>query len=228
MPPSSIPTARATATSTRTCAATSSGATTTAPSPPGTWTAPQVLSTQGFANAPNDWHLIDTGDFNGDARSDLLWRHDGGTVGTWHMNGATVISTQAFANAPLDWHIQGAADFNGDGKTDLLWRHDSGTGRHLAHERRHDHLHPGLRQRAARLAHPGHRRLQRRRLRRHPLAPRQRRGRHLAHERGDAALDPGVRQPARRLAHRAAPATSTATARTTSCGGRTTARSASG
>jgi hypothetical protein len=88
--------------------------------------AANILSMQGFANAPNDWHLIDTGDFNGDAMSDLLWRHDGGLVGTWHMNGATIISTQAFANAPLDWHIQGAADFNGDGKTDLLWRHDSG------------------------------------------------------------------------------------------------------
>jgi hypothetical protein len=65
-------------------------------------------------------------DFNGDARSDVLWRHDAGNVGTWTMNGAQILSTGSFTNAPPDWKIQGTGDFNGDGKADLLWRHDSG------------------------------------------------------------------------------------------------------
>ena len=80
---------------------------TTAPSAPGTWTAPQVLSTQAFANAPNDWHIEGIGDFNGDGKDDILWRHDNGTVATWHLNGVAVISTHTFDLAPTDWHIVG-------------------------------------------------------------------------------------------------------------------------
>jgi hypothetical protein len=30
------------------------------------------------AAVPNDWHVQDVGDFDGDAKSDILWRHDSG------------------------------------------------------------------------------------------------------------------------------------------------------
>jgi len=134
---------------------------------------------QAFANAPNDWHLIDTGDFNGDTASRPALAQQRRHGGYWHMNGATVISTQAFANAPNDWHIQGVADFNGDAKSDLLWRNNDGTVG-TWHMNGATTISTQLRQCAARLAHPGHRRFQRRRPRRHPVAPRQRAGRHLA------------------------------------------------
>ena len=65
-------------------------------------------------------------DFSGEGMSDLLWRHDSGVVGSWHMDGAVVLSTQVLGDAPGDWHIQGTGDFNGDGKDDILLRHDSG------------------------------------------------------------------------------------------------------
>jgi len=64
-------------------------------------------------------------DFNGDGKSDLLWRHDGGTIGTWmtagndYAGGTSVVVSN-------DWKIAKAADFDGDGKSDILWRHDSG------------------------------------------------------------------------------------------------------
>jgi len=64
-------------------------------------------------------------DFNFDLRSDILWRHDNGTVATSDMNGPQVMASHTFA-ASADWHIQGTADFNADGYTDILWRHDSG------------------------------------------------------------------------------------------------------
>ncbi len=57
-----------------------------------------------IATVPNDWHIASTGDFNGDSKTDILWRHDSGSVATWDMNdrsfGGAVIAT-----VPNDWHI---------------------------------------------------------------------------------------------------------------------------
>jgi hypothetical protein len=39
------------------------------------------------------WHIIETGDFNGDARTDLLWRNDNGAVAEWLMNGGLITSS---------------------------------------------------------------------------------------------------------------------------------------
>jgi VCBS repeat-containing protein len=68
----------------------------------GTWDMKngQVMGTNAFASAPNDWHVQGTGDFNGDGNQDLLWRHNDGTVGIWDMDGAHVLGTHAFSNAP--------------------------------------------------------------------------------------------------------------------------------
>jgi hypothetical protein len=71
------------------------------------------------------------GDFSGDGRPDLVWRHDSsGQIAVWFMNGVTLV-TGTFTDPPVladaGWRIVGTNDFNGDGRTDLLWRHaDSG------------------------------------------------------------------------------------------------------
>ncbi|HXJ83042.1 MAG TPA: FG-GAP-like repeat-containing protein [Candidatus Methylomirabilis sp.] len=65
-------------------------------------------------------------DFNGDGRSDILWRHSSGVVYEWQLNGTTVIGTGSPGGAGTDWTIAGVGDFNGDGKADILWRHTSG------------------------------------------------------------------------------------------------------
>jgi WD40 repeat protein len=60
------------------------------------------------AQAPNDWHIEDVLDVNGDGKSDILWRNDNGAVATWQMNGLQVGPTAIIANgaaAPNDWHI---------------------------------------------------------------------------------------------------------------------------
>jgi alpha-tubulin suppressor-like RCC1 family protein len=64
------------------------------------------------------------GDFTGDLKSDLLWRHATlGDVWVWPMDGATRI-TETFVRtiADSDWEIRGQGDQDGDGKADLLWR----------------------------------------------------------------------------------------------------------
>jgi hypothetical protein len=93
----------------------------------------QVASTAfvaGPAQASTDWHVHGVGDFNGDAKDDILWRNDDGSVAVWLMNGSQIASTAILANpsqAPLDWHIEDVLDVNGDGKDDVLWRNDDGS-----------------------------------------------------------------------------------------------------
>jgi hypothetical protein len=72
-----------------------------------------------------------THDFNGDGRSDLLWRYTAadaaaGSTAVWLMNGAQVSSQGAIGVRPLSWSIVGQRDFDGDGRYDLLWRDTSG------------------------------------------------------------------------------------------------------
>src|SRR5207248_2448850 len=66
-------------------------------------------------------------DFNGDGKSEILWRDAGGNVAIWGMDGTTVTSSgvAGFAD-PGNWHIVGTGDFNGDGKSDILWRDAGG------------------------------------------------------------------------------------------------------
>ena len=95
-----------------------------------------------------DWHVVDTADFNGDGKADILWRTGlptptsgpegtlepgGGQTAIWQMDGNQIAaadytrlgSTIVGAPGP-DWHIVGADDYDGDGQADLLWRTDSG------------------------------------------------------------------------------------------------------
>ena len=75
------------------------------------------------------WHIIGTGDFNGDGRDDILLRNADGRVTNWlgqGNGGFTGNFANADANAGLDWHIEGIGDYNGDGRDDVLWRNNSG------------------------------------------------------------------------------------------------------
>ena len=74
-------------------------------------------------------HVVGTGDFNGDGRSDVLWRNDAGVLTNWlgQANGGFV-SNHAVALYAVDpsLHVVGTGDFNGDGRDDVLWRNDAG------------------------------------------------------------------------------------------------------
>jgi subtilisin family serine protease len=68
------------------------------------------------------------GDFNGDGKSDLLFRRDGdGVIFQYQMNGFQIVAVQQVGVIGLDWVLIAVADFDGDGKSDLLFRRTDGT-----------------------------------------------------------------------------------------------------
>jgi hypothetical protein len=69
----------------------------------------QIKAEGAVAHAPvtNDWHIQGIGDFNGDGKSDLLWRNDNGQVYGWEMDGLQIKTEGGVAHAavPNGWHI---------------------------------------------------------------------------------------------------------------------------
>jgi translation initiation factor IF-1 len=82
-----------------------------------TTTMPVIAS---FGHPVND--LWFRGDFDGDGKSDLLWRNaiDGRDTIWKSANSATPQAVTTANN--FDWVIAGVGDFDGDGKADILWR----------------------------------------------------------------------------------------------------------
>ena len=63
-------------------------------------------------NPDPSWHVVEIGDFNGDARADILWRNDNGSLAEWFMKGTAIVGTATpssggAAVAPdASWQIQ--------------------------------------------------------------------------------------------------------------------------
>jgi len=65
------------------------------------------------------------GDFDGNGRSDLIWRNETtGQTAIWLMNG-TAFSAGATVMNNAAWRPVLLADFNGDRRTDIVWRNDT-------------------------------------------------------------------------------------------------------
>ena len=89
-----------------------------------------ILANLLINNVPGSlWEIKGVGDFNGDDRSDILWRDfaTGDNV-LYLMNGSTILANSYINNVPgLFWGIKGVGDFNADTKSDIVWR-DAVTG----------------------------------------------------------------------------------------------------
>ena len=66
-------------------------------------------------------------DFSGEGKTDLILRHENGTLEYRIMNGVNMVAFKD-DSIPTYWSIVSTnSDFNGDGKSDVVIRHDDGT-----------------------------------------------------------------------------------------------------
>jgi hypothetical protein len=60
-------------------------------------------------SVPTSWAIVETGDFDGDGKSDLLWHDVSGNTAIWLMDGAMVLPTSAsLGNVASVWTVQGS------------------------------------------------------------------------------------------------------------------------
>ena len=80
-------------------------------------------------NPGPSWQIKEHGDFNGDAKSDILWQNSDGTPAIWLMDGTSVLTNGPAGpfNPGASWQIKATGDFNFDTKADILWQGADGT-----------------------------------------------------------------------------------------------------
>ena len=71
----------------------------------------EIMSTMTVAPpdgwVPTSWTPVETGDYNGDARSDILFADTSGDAAIWFMNGTQILSTAKYTNVGTFWMVQG-------------------------------------------------------------------------------------------------------------------------
>src|SRR6267142_4816756 len=91
----------------------------------------QILAGEGYVRtvADQSWQVAGIGDFNGDGKSDVLWRNSSTGENYIYLMNAIAIAGEGYVRTVADqsWQVAGVGDFNGDGKSDILWR-NSATG----------------------------------------------------------------------------------------------------
>ncbi|MBM3835260.1 MAG: VCBS repeat-containing protein [Verrucomicrobia bacterium] len=76
------------------------------------------------------WRVAATGDFDSDARPDLILQHTDGTMGAWFMNGINLVSSQLLSpshTGDRQWRVVGAGTFDANAMTDLILQNSDGT-----------------------------------------------------------------------------------------------------
>jgi hypothetical protein len=88
----------------------------------------QTITVNVTDNLQEDVNSAPSADFDGNGRSDLLWRNDAGEIAVWQTNSAGVLASAiALGSAPASFHIDAAGDFNHDSRGDILFRGNDGS-----------------------------------------------------------------------------------------------------
>jgi len=62
--------------------------------------------TVGAVSTGTTWAINETGDYDGNGKSDILWVDGSGNVAIWFMNGATIVSSISLGNVGTTWAVQ--------------------------------------------------------------------------------------------------------------------------
>jgi hypothetical protein len=68
-----------------------------------------IASAMVLGNVPTTWTIVQTGDYNGDGFSDILWMDNLGNIGAWFMKGTSIASTIIYGNIGTSWTVQAQA-----------------------------------------------------------------------------------------------------------------------
>ncbi|MDK9704699.1 MAG: VCBS repeat-containing protein, partial [Sulfuritalea sp.] len=67
-------------------------------------------------------------DYNGDGKTDLLWKNTDGSIAIWTMDGINKMAGSQIYGPFAGWNlVDSKGDYNGDGKADLRWEHTDGS-----------------------------------------------------------------------------------------------------
>ncbi len=80
-----------------------------------------VWSNGVFGKPGSDYHIIGTGDFNGDGLADILFQSRNGSIATFNLDGSTVIGGGGIGSPGPNYAVIGTADFNNDGTSEVLF-----------------------------------------------------------------------------------------------------------
>jgi hypothetical protein len=102
----------------------------------GLWLMAGVTATRqaviGSVAAGEGWTAVDTNDFDGDGKADILFTRASPTTpghteyGVWLMAGTTPREQRLIGDSGAGWVLIDHNDFNGDGKVDLLFKQAGG------------------------------------------------------------------------------------------------------
>lgn len=91
------------------------------------WTPAQGVPISNALTGGDSGHSAEN-DFNGDGRSDILFRvSSDSSVAVVMLDGTQVAGSGSAGPAGASWLIAGTADFNGDGRSDIVWRNTDGS-----------------------------------------------------------------------------------------------------
>jgi hypothetical protein len=86
-----------------------------------------VRPNEGYLRTVADagWQVAGVGDFNGDRKADILWRHASSGENYVYLMSGTAIAGEGYLRTVADtaWQVKGVADLTGDGRADVVWRH---------------------------------------------------------------------------------------------------------
>ena len=74
----------------------------------------------------NSWSVVGSGDFDGDGRADVLWRHSSGVFAEWQGTASGALRNIGSVLPGAVGSVVGTGDFNGDGRQDILTRASNG------------------------------------------------------------------------------------------------------